>query len=127
MPSEWQTFWEAISVFQFFAWVLGVAALFGFVAKVWPWLRRAVKTVDALGQLPEFIERTDKQIAEIHHEVNFNNGSSVKDGVRRAENGIDRMEKGVKALFDRVDALAETDETLRADLDDTRDRLPKQI
>lgn len=73
-----------------------------FVKKGWPWLKAFAKAIiktsqviDAVQELPEFIARTDKtletqneRIGEIHHEVHYNNGSSVKDAVRRVENGV---------------------------------------
>ena len=55
--------------------------------------------MDALTTLPEFMADTtatlksqDEKIAEIHHEVQYNNGTSVKDSIERIEDhlGIER-------------------------------------
>lgn len=74
------------------------------LVKFWPWLRKVMALTEALSKLPAFMARTDDtlaaqnvKIAEIHHEVNYNNGSSVKDAV-------DRVELGVKGLYERVEA-----------------------
>lgn len=91
-------------------WVLAVAAVVAFVGgaiKVvpgaWRGISRFVSTINALSALPEdlakqdafreqvkiTLEKQDEKIAEIHHEVNYNNGSSVKDAVRRVELKVD--------------------------------------
>jgi len=51
--------------------------------------------MDALTTLPEFMADTtatlksqDEKIAEIHHEVQYNNGTSVKDSIERIEDHL---------------------------------------
>lgn len=97
-----------------------LTALIRFVPPAWKTLRRFTNTIDSLADLPEFITRTDATLAgqnvkieEIHHEVNYNNGSSVKDA-------ITRVEKGVKGLYDRADTTDAEAVLLRADLENTR-------
>ncbi|ONI62640.1 hypothetical protein CSIV_14290 [Microbacterium sp. CSI-V] len=119
--------------------VVGVAAgLWLFVRKVWPVVKtipagvvsfaRAVLTaaqvLDSVKGLPAFIERTDARIGEIHHEVHFNNGSSVKDSAIRTELAVrelketaGRLEVGVAGLYTRVDELAAVDDRLWATVD----------
>lgn len=46
------------------------------------------------------LAKQDTKISEIHHEVQYNNGSSVKDGVRRVEKGVAGVEKGVAGLYE---------------------------
>lgn len=129
----WLEFWDTVSVLQIVGWILGVLGIVAFAVKGWPTVRKFVAFVDALFSLPAFIARTDitldaqdVKIEAIHHEVNFNNGSSVKDGVTRAENALGRVELGVRGLYDRVDALDAADiaataivAKLREDLDQT--------
>jgi len=116
-----------VTAAQIVAWVVcAVVVLVAFV-KAYPFVRKAFKLVDALTDLPDFIEKTtttlstqDERIAEIHHETHENNGSSIKDSLRRTENALDRVERGVKGLYDRMD-LAERE------LEQTRPRPPKPI
>ncbi|TIH34984.1 hypothetical protein [Subtercola vilae] len=84
--------------------VLGVIAY-----RVWPVIKRLVSTLTALEKLPDFMDKQesfrqnttatlhkqdeslasqDVKIQEIHHEVNYNNGTSVKDAVERVEEGV---------------------------------------
>ena len=61
----------------------------------------------------------DRQIAEIHHEVKYNNGSSVKDAVGR-------VERGVAGIYDRLDAADVISRKLREDLEQTKPPQPKE-
>lgn len=118
----------------FWQWVLligailtALAILYGFGRRLWKALgviARLTAAAPALMDLPQFMITTahtladqDEKIKEIHHEVQFNNGSSVKDAVTRVETVLTentkklstqiaaqrRIEKGVKGLYDRVD------------------------
>lgn len=89
---DWTEFWQSISVFQAVAWLIGILAVIGFFVKGWPKIRAFVRLVDALGTLPQFMADTTEtlkeqnaKIAEIHHEVQYNNGTSVKDSIGRIE------------------------------------------
>lgn len=114
MPPAWFIEWaESVNLWGTLLILTGiVSAIVGvvlFVKKGWPWLKafaaaiiKTAQVVDAVQELPEFIARTDatlakqnttlakqdERIAEIHHEVHYNNGSSVKDAVRRVETGV---------------------------------------
>jgi hypothetical protein len=95
-------------------WVIAVAAVVAFIAgairtvpPAWRVVSTFVKTINALADLPGELEKQaqfradtertlagqDKQIADIHHEVHYNNGSSVKDAIRRVEQKLDEKEK----------------------------------
>lgn len=100
--------------------IAAVLAVIGFIRKVWPVLSRFVKTMDALNDLPQFMVTTartladqDVKIEQIHHEVNYNNGSSVKDSVAR-------VETGVKGIYKRLDDADTDRRELREDLERTR-------
>lgn len=120
----WQEFWDSVSVLQLVGWILGVLGIIAFLVKGWPKVRAFVKMVDSLSSLAEFMDDTtatlkaqDRKIAEIHHEVNYNNGSSVKDAV-------ERVELGVKGLYSRIDTTDENAANLRTDLEQVRPHAP---
>lgn len=121
-------------------WLLAVAAVLAFIGggvraipPAWRFVSRFVTTVNELAELPgELAElrkfrsdtgvtlaeqnatlaKQDQKIADIHHEVNFNNGSSTKDA-------IVRVEEGVAGLYTEIDALKEADADMRQDLERT--------
>jgi len=113
----WEQFWETVSVAEATLWVGGIGVALAFIVKMWPFIRKFFNIVDALTTLPEYMtatrdfmnttdEKLDKQhqdITDIRHEVQYNNGSSVKDAVRRIE--------------DAVQDLAETDTELRNEIE----------
>lgn len=118
----WHEFWNSISVAQAVVWVLGGFAVLTFVVKAWPFIRNTFRILDALVQLPDVIRKVDDmtaQVAEIHHEVHYNNGSSVKDAVRR-------VEEGVQGLYLRADASDLADQRLREELERTNPRTPRK-
>lgn len=93
---NWQTTATIIGV------IVGVTTLIGvFVKKVLPAIRVGARIADKVtgvpanpitGQtaVPGLFERLDHQdgvLETIRHEVEFNNGTSVKDAVTRVENG----------------------------------------
>lgn len=101
-----------------------ILTIIGFARKVWPLIARIVHTLDDLDNLPQFMITTaatlaeqDVKIAEIHHEVQFNNGSSVKDA-------ISRVEIGVKGIYGRLDSADQDRAELREDLEQTKPRPP---
>lgn len=125
----------AINLWDAAIWVGGavsfVVGVRVFVRRAWPWLRSfaqailsTAQLIDSVKGLPAFIERTDARISEIHHEVHFNNGSSVKDSAIRTERAVGeltetagRLEVGVAGLYRRVDELAAVDDRLWATVD----------
>jgi hypothetical protein len=85
-----------------------IVTIIGFFRKVWPVLKALVERETLLTGLPEFMSKTtaslaaqDVKIAEIHKEVNYNGGGSVKDA-------INRVEVGVKGIYTRLDSADET-------------------
>lgn len=112
--SAWQTV-VTISVL-----IVALFVITQFLIRFWPWLSKIIALFDALGQLPAFIQRTDNAIADIYHEVKYNNGSSVKDAQRRTEDAVARIELGVKGLYDRADKSDAADIELRREMEDTR-------
>lgn len=113
---DWPTWLASINLLQIAVVICALYVIGRLLMRFWPWLRKAMLLIDSLGALPAYMERTDKQIAEIHHETAYNNETSMKDAVRR-------VELGVKGLYDRVDELSASDEQMRRDIEDTRPNL----
>lgn len=138
MPQGFQVWAESVSLWQIVGWSSGAVVVILFFWKGWPWLRRFATAivnfatiVDAVQDLPAFIDRTDKtlekqngQIADIHHEVHYNNGSSVKDGIQRVETGLAGLHVEVASLASDLSraksALTLSDGAIRKDLVDRR-------
>ena len=95
-------------------WVVAASVVIGVIVgairgipAAWRLVSTFVKTINALSDLPDELEKQAKfrvdteatltaqneQIADIHHEVHYNNGSSVKDAIRRVELKLDEKEK----------------------------------
>lgn len=114
MP-DWHALFGNASAAQVALWIVAIAAVIGLTLKAWPTVRRFVKTVDALADLPEFIEGTKAQrdlvnaaLAEVRHEVLPNNGGSMRDEqTRQSEqlviilDRLDRDHARISALEDK--------------------------
>lgn len=119
--NDWAiTLFGEVTIVQGIMWLASLAALVFILAKAWPWLKRAVRLVDALGALPTFMDDTKQKIDSIHHETHTNNGSSIKDAQRRTEAAVDRIELGTKAIYDQLAELVAEDAAIRADIETTR-------
>jgi hypothetical protein len=114
-----------------------ILAIIGFARKIWPLITKFVTTVSSLDGLPEFMAATaatlsaqdaqmttnsgalDAQAAMlevVHHEVQYNNGSSVKDAVNRIEATQVEIRKGIEGLYKRAEATDEQAADLQAAL-----------
>lgn len=105
--------------------VAALTAIIGFpvaAVKLWPLLKRAVTIGASLEKLPEMsneltaltlgqraqaetLDHQSEQLAVIKHEVEFNNGSSVKDAVVRTENVTNAL---ASSLADHLKACPTT-------------------
>lgn len=74
MPPEVQRFLEEISALQVLIWGAAIVAVCVGLYKAWPVVRRFVRTVDALGDLPDFMER-------IRHQVENDHDTNLRDEV----------------------------------------------
>ena len=100
-------------------WVIAVAAVLAFVGaairvipSVWRFVHKFVQTVDALGDLPDDLEKNrvfrdetkqtlehqDKQLATLKHEVFPNSGASLRDAVNRIEKKLTNDDDRLLAL-----------------------------
>lgn len=108
--------------------IIAIFIIARFLMRFWPWLRKVISFTDAgtrivgmadvIDQLPAFIDRTDKAIEEIRHEVAFNNGSSVKDAIARVETGVSGLHK-------KYDELTAADLKLSKKLEQTQPQGPR--
>ena len=113
---EWLIFFLSdTSLLQAVFWLAAIIALIAAVIKLWPAIGRFVVIVNATAGLPAYIERADnrhedlaRKVTEIHHEVHFNNGSSVKDAAVRTESRVKRIERALG--IDPDDAFEFTDQ-----------------
>jgi len=99
--------------------IAGLYVSIRFLIRFWPWLKKVIAFIEALGKLPIFMAETNttmaqqsKALADIHHEVHYNNGTSVKDSMERVELGVKGIYHRLDGLEDSVEVLHETDEKL---------------
>lgn len=116
------------------AWVVIAVIVILFTWKIWPLISKAVRAIDALGGLSDHMEVTNTAIAglttdfgkmkasvdEIHHETHKNDGSSIKDAVKRIED-VQATEVEVNTEFRQLHlqqfgALVQKDEEIEAQL-----------
>lgn len=101
--------------------VTALIAVIGLGRKVWNINKAVVEGLNFITvELPARLDAQDEALADIRHEVQFNNGSSVKDAIKRVELTSERLEDGIKGLYKRADATDATTADLRTDLDLTK-------
>lgn len=112
------------------AWVVIAVIVILFLWKIWPLISKAVRAIDSLGGLADHMEVTNAAIAtltadfgkmkasvdDIHHETHKNDGSSIKDAVKRIED-VQATEVEVNSEFralhlQQFGALVQKDEEL---------------
>jgi hypothetical protein len=98
-----------INLWQVAVFIIALYIIFRLLVKFWPWLRKLMTLTQALADLPAFIARTDStlsaqdvKIDDIHHEVQYNNGSSVKDAIKRVEEGVAGLYTHVNEIDERT-------------------------
>lgn len=122
---DWQGFLESINLFQIAVVIVALYVISRLLMRFWPWLRKLMALTEALGKLPTFMAATTETLASqnvkidvVHHELSYNNETSVKDALRR-------VELGVKGLYDRADAADKSDAEIREELERTHPHPPK--
>lgn len=116
---DW-TWLAQINLFQIAVVIVALYVIARLLMRFWPWLRKVMDLTAALAQLPKFMTDTtatlaaqDTKIDVVHHELSYNNETSVKDALRR-------VELGVKGLYDRADAADLSDAEIREELERTQ-------
>lgn len=114
--SAWEQFWDAVSVLDVVLVIVGVSLVIGFIAKGWPKIHAGIRLIDALGSLPDRLDRIDGRLDDIHHETHKNDGSSIKDAV-------DRIGKEQSRQADMLASLLVSDDQITVVVDDLTTRL----
>lgn len=122
---------EAVSVWELAIWVIGIGGLLAWLIRFGPRAWRGTKAfakgilsaaaiLAAVQELPAFIERADRRhedlvqkVGEIHHEVHYNNGSSIKDSQLRTERVIEQE------ILPAIVKLSEVDDWLSEEIERT--------
>lgn len=98
-----------------------VAAIVVFMGLVMLWkarpaLRKFVRITDALDTLPDFMVRTDKDMAKIKGAVFPNHGSAIPDGIAR-------LERDMRTALTRLDNVEQWVQTESDDAERTHSEL----
>lgn len=56
--------------------------------KVWPFISKVVKVIDIISELPDRLDKIERRLETVEHEVKTNGGSSIKDAVKRIEDHL---------------------------------------
>lgn len=109
--------------------ILGVLTAVGlFIRKLWNVNKAIVTTIEWVTvALPARLDSQDEALADIRHEVQYNNGSSVKDAVARMEKSQVEIRKGIEGLYARADATDANAADLRTDLELTKPPAHKPV
>lgn len=129
---SWLVEWlESVSIWDAILWLAAIVGLVVFIRKKgWRWIiafARAIlataEVIDHVRELPAFIEETKTTLARqneliesIHHETHTNNGSSIKDGVGRLEQGVEGIHGRLDEVERNVASLAKADVEIRAEM-----------
>jgi len=136
---SWLVSWlQTVSIWDAILWIVGLVGAVLFIRhKGWRWMiafARAIlataEVIDHVRELPAFIdetrtfttetkatlERQDELIESIHHETHTNNGSSIKDGVGRLEEGVEGLHGRLDEVERNVASLAKADVEIRAEM-----------
>lgn len=68
-----------------------ILALLATLIKIWPFVSKAVKTIDIISELPDRLDKIESRLMGVEHEVKTNGGSSIKDAVKRIEDHLNKI------------------------------------
>jgi hypothetical protein len=68
-----------------------ITALLAALIKIWPFVSKAVKTIDIISELPDRLDKIEARLMGVEHEVKTNGGSSIKDAVKRIEEHLNKI------------------------------------
>ena len=111
-----------LTLIQVVFWLIAVISLIALVIKLWPAVSKFVQIINATAGLPKVIQDTEarrvlddsrhedltQKVSEIHHEVHYNNGTSVKDGIRRIEIRLEDLTNTDNELREELERTAQT-------------------
>jgi hypothetical protein len=59
--------------------------------KIWPFISKVVRTIDIISELPDRLDKIEARLMGVEYEVKTNNGSSIKDAVKRIEDHLNKI------------------------------------
>lgn len=68
-----------------------ITALLAALIKIWPFISKVVHTIDIISELPDRLDKIEARLMGVEHEVKTNNGSSIKDAVKRIEDHLNKI------------------------------------
>jgi len=68
-----------------------IVAIVATLIKIWPFISKVVHTVDIIAELPDRLDKIETRLMGVEHEVKTNNGSSIKDAVKRIEDHLNKI------------------------------------
>jgi len=82
---EWIDHVGQFTIAKIIGWVVGVTAVLIGIRQVWPWIKRFVRMVDTIADLPDRLDNIEKWQEVTATELTDNHGSTLKDAVKRTE------------------------------------------
>lgn len=83
--NEWLDHVSQFTLAKVAGWAAGIVAVVLALRKVWPWIKRFVRMVDTIADLPERLDKIEERQKVTAAELTDNHGSSLKDAVKRTE------------------------------------------
>jgi hypothetical protein len=68
-----------------------IAVILATFIKIWPFISKVVHTIDIISELPDRLDKIEARLVGVEYEVKTNNGSSIKDAVKRIEDHLNKI------------------------------------
>jgi hypothetical protein len=68
-----------------------IAVILTTFIKIWPFISKVVRTIDIISELPDRLDKIEARLMGVEYEVKTNNGSSIKDAVKRIEDHLNKL------------------------------------
>lgn len=68
-----------------------IAVILATLIKIWPFISKVVRTIDIISELPDRLDKIETRLMGVEYEVKTNNGSSIKDAVKRIEDHLNKI------------------------------------
>lgn len=68
-----------------------IAVILATLIKIWPFISKVVRTIDIISELPDRLDKIEVRLMGVEYEVKTNNGSSIKDAVKRIEEHLNKI------------------------------------
>lgn len=110
VPEGVQTALEAISAYQVLIWIAALIALLLALRKAWPAIRHFVDTVDALGDLPKFMQTVahlGTTLERVRHQVENDHDENFRDEVTNMRKEVSEILDVTNTMTSRIAELAD--------------------